>query len=148
MNRANPRRWLLPSLLLLTLSAAVSAEVPQPVVPKPLKGEQCVEPVDDMRRNHMAYLKHDRNLTMREGIRGVKHSLKACLDCHVPPAPTAASPQSLSDHFCLNCHRYAAVTIDCFDCHATQPERDESAALAPTLLDPTALLSATGAAQH
>ena len=25
------------------------------------------------------------------------------------------------DGFCAGCHRYVAVQLDCFDCHATQP---------------------------
>ena len=33
-------------------------------------------------------------------------------------AITVAEPE----HFCRSCHDYAAVTIDCFQCHASRPE--------------------------
>ena len=37
-------------------------------------------------------------------------------------AITVAEPE----HFCRSCHDYAAVTIDCFQCHASRPEvKDE-----------------------
>jgi hypothetical protein len=26
------------------------------------------------------------------------------------------------DHFCASCHSYAAVRVDCFECHASTPE--------------------------
>ena len=26
-----------------------------------------------------------------------------------------------SKHFCVQCHEYASVSIDCFDCHASKP---------------------------
>jgi hypothetical protein len=25
------------------------------------------------------------------------------------------------DHFCQSCHNYAAVKIDCFECHSSKP---------------------------
>jgi hypothetical protein len=31
---------------------------------------------------------------------------------------TVSSPQ----HFCRSCHDYAAVKVDCFECHASRPE--------------------------
>ena len=42
-----------------------------------------------MRRNHMDDLKHQRNDTMRKGIRTTKYSLQKCVDCHATPRPTA-----------------------------------------------------------
>ena len=33
------------------------------------KGEACVAPVEEMRRNHMQMLLHQRERTMREGVR-------------------------------------------------------------------------------
>ncbi len=87
------------------------------------QGENCVEDTDFMRRNHMDLLKHQRDETMLEGIRGKPYSLRDCLDCHVVRGPdalpvTASSPQ----HFCRSCHDYAAVSIDCFQCHASRPD--------------------------
>jgi len=80
----------------------------------------CVEPTADMRRNHMKYILHQRDETMHEGIRTKQFSLEECIDCHVSSAPDA--PRVSSDkHFCNSCHTYAAVNIDCFECHADRP---------------------------
>lgn len=79
---------------------------------------KCVEPVEIMRRQHMQFLLHQRNKTMHEGIRTPQHSLVECLDCHVQPGSDIHS----KEHFCTACHAYAAVRIDCFECHSSQPE--------------------------
>ena len=93
-----------------------------PVIPMG-QGDSCVEDTDFMRRNHMDLLKHQRDETMKEGIRDKPYSLKECLSCHAVNGPdaipvTVSSPQ----HFCRSCHDYAAVSIDCFQCHASRPE--------------------------
>jgi hypothetical protein len=82
-----------------------------------------VEDVDFMRRNHMRVLMHKRDQTMREGIRNKQYSLRECLACHVVEGADAM-PVSIAspDHFCRSCHDYAAVSIDCFQCHASRPE--------------------------
>jgi [DsrC]-trisulfide reductase subunit J len=80
----------------------------------------CVEPTEDMRRNHMKYLLHKRDLTMHEGIRTRQYSLKVCINCHVSAAQDAPRVSS-EKHFCNSCHTYAAVEIDCFQCHADRP---------------------------
>jgi len=95
--------------------------VPLPVIPRG-QGENCVEDTDFMRRNHMTVLKHQRDETLLKGIRSKQHSLKECVSCHAVMGPdaipvTAASPK----HFCRSCHDYAAVNIDCFQCHASRP---------------------------
>jgi len=90
-----------------------SGRVPLPTV-NVTQGEQCVEPTDDMRRNHMKYIMHQRDKTMHDGIRTTKHSLKNCVDCHADPKTNSVIGQ---DGFCSSCHQYAAVTIDCFSCH-------------------------------
>ncbi|MBF0218922.1 MAG: Hdr-like menaquinol oxidoreductase cytochrome c subunit [Gammaproteobacteria bacterium] len=114
---------LLLTLLLVSGGVAVAEG---PSVPKALKGEQCVESVPNMRRNHMEYLKHHRVETMRYGVRTETYSLKKCLDCHVAPKAQNAAATDMHDtnsqHFCNNCHSYAGVKLDCFDCHAAQPD--------------------------
>ena len=84
------------------------------------EAQGCVEPTADMRRNHMEYLLHQRDATMHEGIRTERHSLDECIDCHVSDEPDAPRVDS-EKHFCNSCHTYAAVTIDCFQCHADRP---------------------------
>jgi predicted CXXCH cytochrome family protein len=96
-------------------------------LPRPARGqgEKCVADTDWMRRNHMVALTHQRDATVRDGIRTERFSLKGCIDCHAvkgadgKPA-TAANPA----HFCRVCHDYVAVRVDCFDCHASRPEAD------------------------
>ena len=68
----------------------------------------------------MKYLLHQRDETVHEGIRTKRFSLEECIDCHVSPAPDAPRVSS-SQHFCNSCHTYAAVNIDCFECHADRP---------------------------
>ena len=92
-------------------------------VPAKGKGDQCVAPTDWMRRNHMTMLKHQRNTTVHEGDRTGRFSIKACVECHAVKgvdgkAVTVTDPK----HFCRTCHDYAAVSIDCFECHASRPQ--------------------------
>ena len=84
------------------------------------EAQGCVEPTADMRRNHMKYILHQRDETMHQGIRTRQHSLEECINCHVSSAPDAARVSS-EQHFCNSCHTYAAVNIDCFECHSDRP---------------------------
>lgn len=97
---------------------------PTNLTPAKEKSAQCVEPTDDMRKNHMAYLNKHRDATVIEGIRTTQHSLNECINCHVAPTRSDNSPVHYGDkdHFCTNCHVYAGVKIDCFQCHADRPE--------------------------
>jgi predicted CXXCH cytochrome family protein len=128
LHRANK----LPAALVLVLTVGAwgvscadthaDAGVPLPSIAT-AQGENCVADIAFMRRNHMDLLKHQRDETMLEGIRGNPYSLKECLGCHAVVGPdavpvTASSPQ----HFCRSCHDYAAVSIDCFQCHASRPD--------------------------
>jgi len=98
-----------------------------PVVPEAQRrvseAQGCVEPTSDMRRNHMKYILHQRDETVHEGIRTKRFSLEECIDCHVSSAPDAPRVSS-EQHFCNSCHTYAAVNIDCFECHADRPLPD------------------------
>ncbi|MBI5718098.1 MAG: Hdr-like menaquinol oxidoreductase cytochrome c subunit [Burkholderiales bacterium] len=89
-----------------------------PVIERATKGERCVEDTANMRRNHMRFLEHQRDATVHGGIRGTKHSLKGCIDCHA--SRTSGSVAAAPGDFCVSCHAYAAVKVDCFDCHATK----------------------------
>ncbi len=86
------------------------------------KLEACVEPTDVMRRRHFEFIKHQRDLTVHQGIRGSKHSLAGCVDCHARrDAEGHPVPVNAEGQFCDSCHDYAAVHIDCFSCHSTVP---------------------------
>lgn len=107
----------------LTVTAAFAdTRIPLPVITKG-KGDKCVEPTDVMRRDHMNYILHQRDETVLRGIRTKRHSLVECIECH---AKEDEKGQAISinapDQFCGGCHRYAAVKIDCFQCHATTPD--------------------------
>jgi len=93
---------------------------PKPTITKAVKGEQCVEPNDYMRRNHMKLLMHQRDETVIEGVRTKKYSLKECINCHA--SEKTGSVAKSQDDFCVSCHSYAAVKIDCFECHSTKPQ--------------------------
>ncbi len=93
---------------------------PKPVITKAVKGEQCVESNDFMRRNHMKVLLHHRDETVLEGIRTEKFSLKECINCHA--SEKTGSVAASKDDFCVSCHSYASVKIDCFECHSTKPQ--------------------------
>ena len=108
------------------LSANATADVAKPVIPKG-KGDKCVEDTSFMRRNHMEMLKHQRDDTMHNGIRTERFSLTGCMNCH---AYVNDQPVSIKDerHFCNACHKYAAVKIDCFECHSSTPRATTASA--------------------
>jgi hypothetical protein len=110
------------AICLLALSLPVIAfaadRVPRPVIDIDKPGK-CVEDTATMRREHPDMLKHQRDLTMHEGIRTRKHSLKECVECHA----SAKTGSVLGvKGFCQSCHDYASVRIDCFSCHASKPK--------------------------
>jgi len=116
---------------LLVLLAALCTPVPQAAAEgahisersKAAGMEHCVAPTDVMRRYHMEFLKHERDETVREGIRGVKYSLAQCVDCHAS-ADERGNPVPINGEgeFCQRCHAYVAVDLPCFQCHRTIPE--------------------------
>lgn len=116
-------------LLIASISMSYAADdragsrVTLPKYPEPV-GEKCVEPTDVMRREHMNLIQHQRDETLRKGIRGIsaKYSLKDCIDCHAGyDEQNKPIPINAKDQFCESCHTYAAVSIDCFSCHRTTP---------------------------
>jgi hypothetical protein len=79
-----------------------------------------------MRRNHMKMLQHQRDRTLRLGERGTPITLNGCIDCHA--GKSSGSVAAGREDFCESCHAYAAVKLDCFECH--QPRTQGVAALA------------------
>ncbi len=112
-------------MFLLMLSGKALAETPFPKIHEPEgEGVKCVQPEDEIRRNHMKYILHQRDKTVHEGIRTERYSLAKCIDCHVQPDENGKIVDHTSDeHFCNACHQYAAVQIDCFECHADRPQK-------------------------
>lgn len=73
-----------------------------------------------MRKNHMELLKHQRDETVHKGIRTTSHSLNGCIECHASRKNN--SVVGSDRNFCQGCHSYAAVKLDCFECHASKPK--------------------------
>jgi len=104
--------------LVLPVFASAADRVPKPVIDIDKPG-RCVEDSTIMRREHPDMLRHQRDQTMREGIRTRAHSLKECVGCHA----SAKTGSVLGEKgFCQSCHDYASIKIDCFACHASRPK--------------------------
>jgi hypothetical protein len=116
--------------LLAVAVAADSGRRPAQRVALPVikieKGEACVAPVEEMRRNHMTMLLQQRDRTLREGVRTTQFSLKNCVECHASRKTGSVLGE---EGFCSSCHAYASVKIDCFECHT--PMRQTRAAGSP-----------------
>jgi hypothetical protein len=153
MSEMNRRALVLCSVLVTGLVVAggqsyahetkKDSRVPLPHMDIP-KGVQCDEPAEIMRRDHMKFILHKRDDTMHKGIRTSKHSLKNCVNCHADPKTGSVLGK---DGFCASCHTYAAVKIDCFECHT---DRAEKKAAAPAPGRPRALgpVMRTALGQH
>ncbi len=110
-------------VLLIAATAALAGEpgsrTPRPAIEPAKSGTQCVAPPEVMRREHPNLLKHQRDVTVHRGVREARDSLQGCVGCHASAA-TGSVAQAKTD-FCSSCHAYAAVQIDCFECHASRP---------------------------
>lgn len=122
------RAPLLSFVLLAFLSQSIASEYFGPnrddrgnIVPTP-KGEECIAPLDEMRRTHMGMLLHKRDQTVHEGIRTKQASLSECVECHATANDSGEIVRSDNEqYFCSSCHISASVSIDCFECHADRP---------------------------
>lgn len=115
-------------LMAVAAFAPAGACAQGPVPPKAVKGEKCVAPQAVMRRNHPDFLRHQRDETTRQGIRGNKYSLRDCVECHAVPVKDAPGQRDVQA-FCAACHAYAAVSIDCFQCHTGRAEKSTKTGL-------------------
>jgi hypothetical protein len=100
-----------------------AGRVALPVV-KIEKGEACVAPAAEMRRDHMRMLLHQRDRTLRQGLREPRFSLKNCVECHASQKTGSVLGK---EGFCSSCHEYAAVSIDCFECHTPLQQKQAAA---------------------
>lgn len=101
-------------------AAAQQGRTPRPVIEPAVQGGECVADPAFMRRNHMEVLKHQRDDTVRAGARAGKFSLQACIQCHASQQTNSVA--QTETNFCISCHSYSAVRIDCFECHASKPQ--------------------------
>jgi len=116
-------RALCRSVAMLALAGLAAAAHADGRVPLPQltvdKSTTCVAPPQVMRRTHMEMLKHRRDRTVHEGVRGGDESLTRCLGCHA--SKTTGAAVGAPDAFCQSCHDYVGVKLDCFDCHQGRP---------------------------
>lgn len=109
------------ALLLLATSAISDTAVTEGSKAAGL--DSCVAPTAVMRRNHMDFLKHDRDKTVHQGVRDIQYSLAECVDCHAEKDSAGAfKPVNAEGQFCDSCHNYVAVNLTCFQCHSKTPE--------------------------
>ncbi len=119
--------------LMLVLGAGLSAcDSKPPELMKAVKQFKSDEirdgHVKNMRINHMDELLHKRDETVINGIRTKKHSLKACINCHVPEQHNGKVLRHTDpEHFCSTCHGYVAAQLDCFQCHVDHPNNSKQA---------------------
>ena len=105
-----------------TLNANADTNKILPDLPRG-KGENCVEPTELMRKNHMRYLNHQRDLTVRFGLRPPRHSLVGCVQCHAQKTSQGRFiAVDAPGQFCQSCHAFTGIKLDCFECHATTPD--------------------------
>ena len=80
-----------------------------------LTEQQCIEPVEYMRANHMLLLEDWRNVVVREGFSRYESSAgqvyemsleDSCFSCHSNRA-----------EFCASCHDYVGIDPNCWSCH-------------------------------
>ena len=143
--RGNVLSLALIAVFFATVLTGSAARAENDLLPHPPKGrgEHCVADTDYMRRYHMTMMKHQRDDTVHEGVRGGKFSIGECIGCHAVKGEDG-QPVSYENpkHFCRSCHDYAAVSIDCFECHASKPgAKSPSAAVEPGTAASTAMAS-------
>ncbi len=114
---------MLIAALVLTMGLTpMTVSADRPALPRG-QGDACVAPTEVMRRDHMKFLLHQRDLTVHQGIRTPRFSLVGCVDCHVQRNLEGGFiPVDAPDQFCEVCHTYTSVQMDCFECHATTPD--------------------------
>jgi len=128
-------RLVLAFLAVIGFAGGAAADGNAPVVPAATGDPHPAD--ENWRVHHMDYLKHDRDLTLREGVRdlsnddlAIQASIGECFDCHAVKDEAGEFVSFEDDqHFCRVCHDYAAVTIDCFSCHRSTPANDSALAL-------------------
>ncbi|GAB6049286.1 hypothetical protein JCM16106_01300 [Hydrogenophilus islandicus] len=122
MKRRGPQGgWRAALLIAGVIAAAAAVAGPPKVTVYPERGS-CIDDPQKMRRDHHAMLHQQKNRTVMLGERDAKVNFQQCIACHAS-AETRSVAAGPND-FCVACHQYAAVKIDCFTCH--QPNAPQS----------------------
>jgi len=78
-------------------------------------GDRCLQPREEMRKNHPALLASWRERVVRLGDR-VHHSDDG-LDARISLTGTCLGCHGKASEFCDKCHAQAAVSLSCWQCH-------------------------------
>ena len=124
------KRLVIFSILCISLLGITACDSEPPALMKATVQFESEEKRDKhisyMRTHHMHALKHKQDDTMYNGIRTEKHSLKACINCHVPESYNGKVLRHTDpEHFCSTCHNYVAEKLNCFECHVDHPVKTE-----------------------
>lgn len=82
-------------------------------------GDRCIQPQEDMRKNHPALLASWRESVVRLGDR-VHHTddhSNDGLDVRISLTGTCLGCHGKASEFCDKCHTQAAVSLSCWQCH-------------------------------
>jgi len=124
-------RWGVAALVVLTLAVPaatgtvqVAAEgwtKAQPDFSKLARAHKAADPTV-MIRSHPNFLMNYRSVVVYRGARQEGDNIEKCVTCHVVKGADGL-PVGFEDpkHFCRECHNKAAVSIDCFECHNSNP---------------------------
>ena len=120
------RRLLLSALLLAVATVGFATRgaaddwTPRPVIPK-AQGERCVEPTEVMRKWHNEIVRPADGSSAPRTL--PHHDIAGCVSCHAERDKNGAYvPVNAEGQFCESCHRFSAVSINCFSCHAATPQ--------------------------
>jgi len=105
--------------VMVSLPAGAEGWTPRPTIVK-AKGEKCVKPTDVMRKRHFEFILPHGDEAEQRGIGTERYSLTECIECHATRDESGTYlPIDAKGQFCESCHSYAAVSMDCFQCHAS-----------------------------
>jgi hypothetical protein len=95
-----------------------SAKGGKPVaLAKAAGGDRCLQPREEMRKNHPALLAGWRERVVRLGDR--VHHAEDGLDARISLTGTCLGCHGKASEFCDRCHAQAAVSLSCWQCHET-----------------------------
>jgi hypothetical protein len=84
---------------------------------KPKTAGRCIAPREQMRRDHPALLASWRERVVRQGDR--VHRGESGVDVRISLGGTCLGCHGKASEFCDRCHAQSAVTLSCWQCHAT-----------------------------
>ena len=109
--------WLIVAGVTLTiptwLLSSHGKSIERPATPR---ATACVEPAEEMRKNHPELLAEWRERVVRSGDR-VYHSSRGT-DVRISLTGTCLGCHGSAAEFCNKCHTQTAVALTCWQCHA------------------------------